>query len=328
MYRPQIRPFRDIIPDEMLPVGFGCGGLCDRLTRKESLRLLEVALDCGIRYFDTARMYGLGRAERVLGELTQQNRRRIIIASKVGIMPADRSFATRLTSRMITMLHRAVPGSEQRVPRPRSAQIQLHAFSIKELRNSVETSLRQLRTDYLDILLLHECTSDEAANPAVFDFLVELKKSGKIRAFGIATGIEETIQILRTSSVVAPVVQIPNTIMEMNLHRFPPEQDRLTIIHSSLQRIDTWVSLLSSNPALKDQWTKRLQIDLGDRRAIARLFLAQALYMNRGGVVLFSSTRTSNIQLNVEVATTPFFEAAQLDAFNSLAAEANVAIRP
>ena len=50
-----------------------------------SLRLLETAIDCGITYFDTARMYGLGAAEGLLGEVASRNRHRMIIASKAGI---------------------------------------------------------------------------------------------------------------------------------------------------------------------------------------------------------------------------------------------------
>ena len=43
----------------MVPLGFGCSGLLDGLGQRESLHLLETAIDCGITYFDTARMYGL-----------------------------------------------------------------------------------------------------------------------------------------------------------------------------------------------------------------------------------------------------------------------------
>jgi D-threo-aldose 1-dehydrogenase len=322
MYCPQVRPFRDIIPAEMIPIGFGCGGLHDGHTRKESLRLLEVALNSGIRYFDTARMYGLGSSERLLGEVARRNRNQMIIASKVGILPADRSIATRLTSRMVRLLQQAFPRSERRLTRPRSAQIRFHAFSTNELRKSVETSLKQLKTDYLDILLLHECSSDEAANPAVIEFLIELQKSGKIRAFGTATGIGETIKILQTNRVVTSVVQIPSTIMDMNLDRLLPDVDRLTIVHSSLQRIGALMSLLSSNPALEDQWTKRLQIDPRNGQAIGHLLLAHALHTNRGGIVLFSSTKPVNIQSNAKIATTPIFELAQLHALSSLVADA------
>jgi aryl-alcohol dehydrogenase-like predicted oxidoreductase len=38
--------------------GFGCGGRYGGSGRRASLQLLETAIDCGINYFDTARMYG------------------------------------------------------------------------------------------------------------------------------------------------------------------------------------------------------------------------------------------------------------------------------
>ena len=78
-----------LLPPDMFPLGFGCGDLSYRIDRRGSLHLLETAIDHGISYFDTARMYGFGRAESILGKLTSRNRRRMIIATKAGILPAS-----------------------------------------------------------------------------------------------------------------------------------------------------------------------------------------------------------------------------------------------
>ncbi len=318
-----VKPILDVIPRGTIPLGFGCGGLHGGRSRRESLRLLETAIDCGITYFDTARMYGLGAAESLLGKIASRNRHRMIIASKAGILPANRSVPMRLANRGIKLLHKSIPNCERYLPVPAVAQLRYHAFSLSALRKSVEASLEQLQTDYLDVLLLHECSASDVENPQVFEFLQDLKREGKIRAFGLATGIDETIQITVSRPPLSRVVQIPSSILDMNIKLLPPRANGLTIVHSCLAaRLCPLLRRLSFDQNLATKWANIMRIDLRDTTSIVQLLLAHALHSNPGGIVLFSSSNPTNIRSNVRVVTDPIVDTEQIEGLNLLIAEA------
>jgi D-threo-aldose 1-dehydrogenase len=319
-----LKSFRDIFPTDMIPLGFGCGGLMDKLGPSESLRLLEIAIESGITYFDTARMYGYGRAEGILGKLMPRHRKRVILASKAGIIPPNRSIPRRLASRGIGLLQRGMPKLKDFVRAPEVWQPRFGMFEVADLAKSLETSLKELRTDYLDILLLHECTAADVASPRLLEFFQNLKQQGKVRAFGIATNIEETIDILERHSAVAPVLQIPNSIWDMNIRRLPRGPDVLTITHSCLtNRLPSLMAQLASNDLLAKQWNTKTHIDPRDANSVAQLLLAHALASNPDGIVLFSSTSPKNIRRNARVALGRIVSSAQIDGLNALANELN-----
>jgi aryl-alcohol dehydrogenase-like predicted oxidoreductase len=67
-------------------------------------------------------------------------------------------------------------------------QTKVHPDSEKKMRASVETSLRKLRTDYLDVLVWHgHSTPEEVSDPNLFEFMSKMKKEGKTRFTGFAT---------------------------------------------------------------------------------------------------------------------------------------------
>lgn len=312
-------PLQDILPPDIVHLGFGCGGLLRGLSRSKSLFLLETAMDCGITYFDTARMYGDGDAEGILGIIAKQRRERLIIASKAGILPRSRSVRLRAINRGAQLLRKAVPQLKDHVPTPAALQLRVGVFDVPNVRKSVETSLRQLRTDYIDVLLLHECTEVDVENGELLYFLHEIKKQGKIRAFGVATGIQETIKISQSRPSLRFIVQIASSIWNMNVKRLPPRTEGFTIIHSILtSRFHELTRRLSSDASLAKQWQAAVQIDPHDRNALARLLLAHALQINREGMVLFSSVNPENIRASARVATESAIYADRIDKLNAL----------
>lgn len=126
-------------------------------TDAEIRYLLDHARTLGINLLDTAPAYGTSEAR--LGKLLG-NRTDWIITTKVG-----EEF---------------------------SAGISHFDFSPAHIIHSIERSLARLNTDYLDIVLVHSNGDDEAIieNHQVFATLAELKKAGKIRAFGMSTKTE------------------------------------------------------------------------------------------------------------------------------------------
>jgi aryl-alcohol dehydrogenase-like predicted oxidoreductase len=117
--------------------------------------LLAKAQALGINFLDTAPAYGL--SEERLGKLLQGERKHWIISTKVG--------------------EEYVEGKS------------FFDFSPRAITASIERSLVRLRTDYLDIVLVHSDGNDKQIieKDETFATLAILKKQGKIRAFGMST---------------------------------------------------------------------------------------------------------------------------------------------
>src|SRR5688500_1772689 len=147
------------------PLGFGCATLTSLNDRARAVALLREAHDLGIAHFDVARAYGLGHAEGILGEFLQGRRGAVTVTTKFGLQPPSGGVAgavagnQRLVGVAKAVLRR-VPGLAAIARRRAQTMIAGGAFTAAEAERSLATSLRELRTDYVDLLLLHECTLD------------------------------------------------------------------------------------------------------------------------------------------------------------------------
>jgi predicted oxidoreductase len=160
-------------------IAYGCmkigarrGDADGTATKDASFRALAAARDAGIDFFDHADIYAGGESESVFGQWLAASpglRDRVVIQSKCGIRLAGR-------------------------PRPEDPQ--RYDFSRAHILESVEGSLRRLRTDRLDLLLLHR--PDPLAEPAevarAFD---ELHDAGKVRHFGVSNHTRGQIEVLQ-----------------------------------------------------------------------------------------------------------------------------------
>lgn len=142
---------------------WGMGG--DRYGRAddaESRRAILRALELGINHIDTAPIYGDGRSEEVVGEAIAGRRHEVVLATKVGMFPGGR---------------------------------QSFDYSGATVMREVEHSLRRLRTDYLDIYMLHSPDEDLYRDDGL-EALVRLKEQGKIRAAGFSVmSVDEGIPL-------------------------------------------------------------------------------------------------------------------------------------
>jgi aryl-alcohol dehydrogenase-like predicted oxidoreductase len=128
------------------------------------VRLLRQARELGVNFFDTADVYGDGKGEVVLAQAFEGQRNDIVIATKFGY-----DFYN----------HPGVqPGQRER---PQN-------WSPEFIRMACEQSLRRLKTDHIDFYQLHNPRIETIRNDDVFTTLHELRKAGKILAFGVALG--------------------------------------------------------------------------------------------------------------------------------------------
>lgn len=117
--------------------------------------LLRTAREIGINLLDTAPAYGI--SEERIGQLLKNHRKQWIISTKVG---------------------------EEWIEHASHFN-----FSKQAIQHSIDRSLKRLQTDYLDIVLVHSNGEDVSLihHERVFETLALIKKTGKIRAFGMST---------------------------------------------------------------------------------------------------------------------------------------------
>jgi aryl-alcohol dehydrogenase-like predicted oxidoreductase len=173
-------------------IGLGCGRLVGRSSLRQSARLIEKALELGIRYFDVAPSYGLGTADEVVGAVLGDSRE-VTIATKVGVpRPPYSENANRLRGLVKPLLDRVRPlkglvlaGAARSATTP--PERPRYDFSAAAIHASLEESLRNLRRDSVDVFLAHEPhpldLSDQLA--AVFE---GLRSQGRIAAYGVGVG--------------------------------------------------------------------------------------------------------------------------------------------
>ncbi|MBU3104007.1 aldo/keto reductase [Clostridium gasigenes] len=142
-------------------ISLGCMRMAD-ISKEKASKLINTALDEGINFFDHADIYGAGKSEEIFAEAIDMNptiREKMIIQSKCGIRPG------------------------------------FFDFSKEHIINSVDASLKRLKTDYLDTFLLHR--PDTLMEPEeVSEAFTELYASGKVRHFGVSNQNPMQIELL------------------------------------------------------------------------------------------------------------------------------------
>jgi aryl-alcohol dehydrogenase-like predicted oxidoreductase len=185
----------DLPPSSRL--GFGCGGVMGRVGRAQSRRAIAAALDAGITHFDVAPLYGYGEAEGLLGEALFGHRERVVVASKFGLAPPRRAGALRALKPLAQRLTATVPGARGVIRAlAGGAQQPAERFSPQAAAASLDRSLAALKTDYLDILFLHDCAATDLTE-ALIAFLDRQVASGRIRAYGVAADIDAILLLSR-----------------------------------------------------------------------------------------------------------------------------------
>lgn len=170
-------------------IGFGAWGIGGRTSGttsygdtddRISLAALSRALDCGITFFDTSAAYGDGHSEALIGQAFAGRRDKVIVATKAGYeswgRPPD--------------------------------------FSADAVVASTEKSLARLRSDYVDLLQLHNPSAEALGDDRLREALARLQAAGKIRAWGVsAKSPADALEAL--TKFGAPVVQANFNMMDV-----------------------------------------------------------------------------------------------------------------
>lgn len=143
-------------------IAIGCMRMAD-LSVEKAEKVIRTSIENELNFFDHADIYGGGKSEEIFAEafqMTAATREKIILQSKCGIRNG------------------------------------FFDFSKEHIINSVDGILKRLRTEYLDVLLLHR--PDTLFEPEeVAEAFSELEKSGKVRHFGVSNQNPLQIELLK-----------------------------------------------------------------------------------------------------------------------------------
>jgi aryl-alcohol dehydrogenase-like predicted oxidoreductase len=207
--------FGNSIPHMRL--GFGCVGLgsASGAGWRHDVRLVEEAVDRGVKLFDTADAYGGGMSERVLGRALRRRRADVVLATKAGYRFRERSLGgqsmRRAVGPVLGRTRRPGGGPATGLSGPRSGGgYRDQDFSPRYLRQAVDASLRRLGTDYVDVLQLH---GPARVVPGLIDDLRELADAGKVRKIGVGA---ESVAVAADAVALAgvEVVQLPFGVLD------------------------------------------------------------------------------------------------------------------
>lgn len=300
-------------------LGFGCSSLTG-VSRSTANRVLGAAFDAGIRHFDVARYYGYGEGEGILGRFLSGRRSKVTITTKFGIEPPRRTPAFGIAVTIGRQVARLVPGLRGVLRRGAQAGIKSNAFSVQQAQASLETSLRELRTDYVDFYLLHDYSVSDQRPDELLTFLDDSVRAGKIGAFGVGTSFENVLQVLAEEPRLCGVLQFQNSVLTRNIERLPPSAShQLVITHGALS--DSYRSLqrfLETRNDLANRWATKIGCEHLDGGTLSSLMLKYAVNANPKGLVLFSSRNPAKVTANVRAISESRFTGDQVIVFQEL----------
>lgn len=189
---------------------------------EDAVRLLHKALDKGINFYDTARLYG--RSEEIMGKAFEGIRDEVVLASKC---------------RHFRLSDGTLPSSKV----------------LKELvKKSIQESLKALRTDYIDIFMLHYADLEILEIGELYEVFEELMQAGIIRVPGISVYEPEETALALTKGFWK-VIQLPFNLMDQRQSAYfekAEEQGVGLVVRSVLMRGLLTDRSFRLHPALKE----------------------------------------------------------------------------
>ena len=214
-------------------IGFGAWQLgkstdWKSMTDNEAIELVHKALDLGINFFDTAPNYGLGTSEERLGKaLCNYDRSKIVINTKFG----------------------------------HSEKGELN-FSSDIIKQSLDGSLKRLKTDYVDSLIIHNPPYEylDGNKNDHYEILEKLKEEGKIRAYGASLDTYKEMKTFITTTNCEVIEAFYNIIHQDAAKAFNLTKEKNIGIIVKIPLDSGWLSgkynEQSSFDDIRNRWSK------------------------------------------------------------------------
>ncbi len=156
------------------------------VSNRQAEMILNAVLDSGINLIDTS--YDYGPSEEAIGMFLASRRHEFLLATKCGC----------------TVVYR---GAHDDTP---------HVWTKENLTHNLETSLKRLKTDYIDVWQLHNPSVEDVENNNLIDVMDKARTEGKIRWLGISTTLPEVETFLQWNCF--DVFQVPYSAFQMEHH--------------------------------------------------------------------------------------------------------------
>jgi D-threo-aldose 1-dehydrogenase len=326
--RTAVLPGTDV---ETTVLGLGCADLFRLPGSRERSRVVQEAFERGIRHFDTAPMYGLGRAEPELGRFLRGRRDQVVVATKFGIRPTPVCRAIGVVQGPVRRVLAAVPALQDRARRDAAGPSSGPAgsllytspgFDAAAAEQSLNASLRALRTDHVDLFLLHDPPPGSVRADEVRAFCEKALADGRIRAWGIAGEPGPTREVVRAFGDPAPLLQLRSEARQESAQGTAAgDAPAVTfgVIGGALHAIARHVAGAAER---RRRWNAVVGEDCGDPAVLVSLLLRSALRVNPRGVVLVGTTKPRHVRDLVAAADRdPSAADPALDAFRALLGE-------
>ena len=276
-------------------VGFGCASLMRLPSARQRRDLIAAAVDAGLTHFDVARMYGLGAAESELGRALRGRRQDVTIATKFGIeVSAKMRWLRPLQAPARALLSRST-ATRTAVRNQRERFVAPRVYDVAKARASLDTSLRKLAVDHVDILFLHDPRpQDEIDSAALSAFLEEARAAGKIRAWGMSLDDVSGTEVL-SRLPGAGVVQLRHDLLDDPSPRPKSIAFGVLSAHASISR---W---LSQSPEARGRWTTAIGADPLEDDLLAKLLVARTLTERNVVACLYSTTQVGRLTIPAAV---------------------------
>jgi aryl-alcohol dehydrogenase-like predicted oxidoreductase len=276
-------------------VGFGCSSLVGRLSPNEGQMLVQAAYDEGIRHFDVARSYGRGMAESVLGRALGARRSSVTITSKFGLPVAPPGLLD-VARNLLRPVAKRISSLRSPARTLSASSIEGTDFSRQNAELSLEATLQQLGTDYLDVLLLHEATAEKFDDSDLLEFLESARKSGKIIGYGIGTQTHNIPALIAECPMFCSIVQHEWSPLIGDVEILPSS---FRITHGSLARSFRLLNeAFSQNQSLAESAGAVVGMDVTSGPILAALLLRSAAIKYPDSIALFSCRTPARIRHN------------------------------
>ena len=279
------------------PLGVGLATLMREPSPKQQQRLLHIAYEAGFRHFDVAPSYGLGGAERVLGRFLRSCRESVSVGTKVGISARGNTAVMRVLQRPARVLLRRFPALRGRSTQAMGGMAHTRGnFGVAACTRSLETSLRDLGTERLDILLLHDPEPSDV-DDALLEWLQNQKRRGTILNVGVAASAHSAAAILRQHAGSFDVAQVSSNLLAPSLGQLRDVTVALRVTHGVISEpLASIKNRLEQDPVWANALAESANADLTRPGALARLLLAWAVAENRDGIVLIGASSADHLR--------------------------------
>ncbi len=253
------------------------------MSEKEATDMVHKSLDSGINFFDTAPNYGLGTSESRLGNaLKNADRNKIVINTKFG---------------------HTVHGNTN--------------FEADHIRESIEGSLKRLRTDYVDSLIIHNPPFDylDGNKNDHYEILERLVEEGKINAYGASLDTYEEMNLLMDTTNAGVIEAFFNILHQDAARAFDMAMKKEVGIIVKIPLDSGWLSgkysAESTFSDIRDRWSKddiktramlvdRVKKIIGPDYTLSQAAIAFCLAYNAVSTVIPGNTTMKQLENNLQ----------------------------